>query len=167
MWWCSSLALHKTKVLNSYLVVGCPLSLQINERTQALALWLWLFARSAGPWQTYRLKTQHYPDTTASALRVQWWIYAKETGQALCEPWALLCPWHWGLLAPAKSMPCCCMPFWSLPKSTSPRFAVPTQNWTHWKAQHTHFPFSFPVLSQTRRCWYSKQGGLYQKPSKP
>lgn len=85
----------------------------------------------------------------------------------LCEPWALLCPWHWGLLAPAIPMPCCCMPFWSLPKSTSPCFAVPTQIWTHWKAQHTHFPFSFPVLSQTRKSWCSKQEGVYQNLSKP
>lgn len=94
MCWSSSLALHKTEVVNSQLVVGCLFSLQINEETHVVTLPHWLFTRSA--WMgAQQLKTEHYPNTTALASAVQWWICAKETGQTqdlwpLCSPVPLM-----------------------------------------------------------------------------
>lgn len=107
--------------------MGCPLSLQINEQTQAVTPW-------------HRLDRDGLTGSKHSITPTLLPLLSEHSGGSrprrlarpkLCEPWALLCPWHGGLLAPATPVPCCCMSFWSLPKFTSPRFAGPTRIWTH------------------------------------
>lgn len=82
--------------------MGCPFSLQINEQAQAVTVWHWLFARSAG--LDGLTGSKHSITPTLLPLLSEGSMPRRLARSQLCEPWALLCPWHWGLLAPAA--PC-------------------------------------------------------------